>query len=86
MNVPSIGIVIETVRSRPSWVHGHQVNVHILFPKMALTKGKVLIKGYSDGGMGTALAVAFHQAGYHVYATARDPTKMTQLRLRASKR
>lgn len=53
---------------------------------MALTKGKVLIKGYSDGGMGTALAVAFHQAGYHVYATARDPTKMTQLRLRASKR
>lgn len=29
--------------------------------------------------MGSALALAFHQAGLHVYATARDLSKMTQL-------
>ncbi|KAI1271767.1 NAD(P)-binding protein [Xylaria sp. FL0933] len=47
---------------------------------MALIKRKVLITGCSDGGVGASLAVAFHKAGYHVYATARDPDKMTQLR------
>ncbi|KAI0401348.1 NAD(P)-binding protein [Xylaria palmicola] len=47
---------------------------------MALTKRKVLITGCSDGGMGAALALAFHRAGYHVYATARDPAKMAQLK------
>ena len=29
--------------------------------------------------MGAALAIAFHEAGLHVYATARDLSKMTQL-------
>ncbi|KAK9420442.1 hypothetical protein SUNI508_06438 [Seiridium unicorne] len=45
----------------------------------ANTKTKVLITGCSDGGMGAALAVAFHRAGLHVYATARNPGKMTHL-------
>lgn len=35
--------------------------------------------GCSDGGMGAALAEAFHKAGYKVWATARNPAKMEQL-------
>ncbi|KAI1144054.1 NAD(P)-binding protein [Hypoxylon sp. FL0543] len=42
-------------------------------------KRSVLISGCSDGGMGAALATAFHKAGFHVYATARNPAKMVQL-------
>lgn len=48
--------------------------------KMAPSKRTVLITGCSDGGMGAALAIAFHQAGLHVYATARNPSKMAQLK------
>jgi 1-acylglycerone phosphate reductase len=39
----------------------------------------VLITGCSSGGMGAALAQAFHKAGLHVIATARNPTKMQDL-------
>ncbi|EFQ35403.1 short chain dehydrogenase [Colletotrichum graminicola] len=39
----------------------------------------VLITGCSDGGLGAALAMAFHSAGLHVYATARDISKMKNL-------
>jgi 1-acylglycerone phosphate reductase len=46
---------------------------------MASSKRTVLITGCSEGGMGAALAIAFHEAGLHVYATARDLSKMTQL-------
>lgn len=47
--------------------------------KMSTSKRTVLISGCSDGGLGAALAVAFHNAGLHVYATARNPSKMAQL-------
>lgn len=47
--------------------------------KMSGTKRTVLISGCSDGGLGAALAVAFHEAGLHVYATARNPDKMKGL-------
>lgn len=43
------------------------------------SKRTVLITGCSDGGMGAALAIAFHQAGLHVYATARNHSAMTQV-------
>jgi short-subunit dehydrogenase len=53
----------------------------ILMPhkKMANSKRTVLITGCSEGGMGAALAIAFHEAGLHVWATARDLSKMTHL-------
>jgi NAD(P)-dependent dehydrogenase (short-subunit alcohol dehydrogenase family) len=47
--------------------------------KMSSPKRTVLITGCSEGGAGAALAVAFHKAGLHVYATARNPSKTTQL-------
>ncbi|KAK9243074.1 NAD(P)-binding protein [Lipomyces tetrasporus] len=46
---------------------------------MTSSKRTVLITGCSDGGMGAALAVAFHDAGLQVYATARNPAKMSHL-------
>ncbi|KAI4277551.1 MAG: hypothetical protein LQ337_001673 [Flavoplaca oasis] len=46
---------------------------------MSKLKRTVLITGCSDGGLGAALAIAFHEAGLHVYATARNPSKMEQL-------
>lgn len=46
---------------------------------MATMKRRVLITGCSEGGMGAALAVAFKEAGLHVYATARNPSKMGSL-------
>lgn len=46
---------------------------------MSSPKRTVLITGCSDGGLGAALAKAFYEAGLKVYATARDPSKMSQL-------
>ena len=46
---------------------------------MASARRTVLIKSCSDGGFGSALAIAFHKAGLHVYATARNPSKVTEL-------
>lgn len=40
----------------------------------------VLITGCSDGGLGAALAIAFHKHGDHVLATARNPDKMAHLK------
>lgn len=39
----------------------------------------ILITGCSPGGMGAALAIAFHSAGHHVYATGRNPSKLSPL-------
>ncbi|ROV98090.1 hypothetical protein VMCG_06960 [Cytospora schulzeri] len=39
----------------------------------------VLITGCSDGGIGCALALVLQQRGFHVFATARDPSKMSDL-------
>ena len=43
---------------------------------MSTGKRTVLITGTSDGGLGSALAIAFHKAGWRVLATARNITKM----------
>ncbi|KIX01063.1 uncharacterized protein Z518_10129 [Rhinocladiella mackenziei CBS 650.93] len=40
----------------------------------------VLITGCSDGGLGAALAVAFHKHGDRVFATTRNPAKMASLK------
>ncbi|TQN64196.1 NADPH-dependent 1-acyldihydroxyacetone phosphate reductase [Colletotrichum shisoi] len=42
-------------------------------------KLNILITGCSPGGMGAALATVFHDAGHHVYATARNPSKLAPL-------
>jgi len=40
------------------------------------TKRSVLITGCSDGGLGSFLALAFHRAGWRVFASARDLSKL----------
>lgn len=40
----------------------------------------ILITGSSDGGLGAALAAAFHKNGDRVFATARNPAKMSSLK------
>jgi 1-acylglycerone phosphate reductase len=44
------------------------------------SKETVLITGCSDDGIGYGLAVQFQKRGYHVFATARDVSKMSKLR------
>ncbi|KAI0441126.1 hypothetical protein F4803DRAFT_563298 [Xylaria telfairii] len=39
----------------------------------------VLITGCSDGGIGSALAAVLQKRDFHVFATARDPSKMRDL-------
>ncbi|KAK5113800.1 hypothetical protein LTR62_003184 [Meristemomyces frigidus] len=46
---------------------------------MAQDQKVVLISGCSEGGTGAALAREFHAAGYEVYATARNTSKMETL-------
>ncbi|EHK20602.1 uncharacterized protein TRIVIDRAFT_192808 [Trichoderma virens Gv29-8] len=45
---------------------------------MALTRKTCLVTGCSAGGVGPAFAEAFKNKGYHVFATARTPSKVPQ--------
>lgn len=47
---------------------------------MPSSKRSVLITGCSDGALGAALAIALHEAGLKVYATARNESKMSNLK------
>lgn len=44
-----------------------------------MRKKTVLITGCSSGGLGYALAKAFQHENFHIFATARDPTKVVAL-------
>ncbi|KAL7625006.1 NADPH-dependent 1-acyl dihydroxyacetone phosphate reductase [Parahypoxylon ruwenzoriense] len=46
---------------------------------MSLTKKNVLVTGCSAGGLGPALAKAFRDQGFHVFATVRDSSKAGSL-------
>ncbi|KAI9725557.1 MAG: hypothetical protein M1828_003045 [Chrysothrix sp. TS-e1954] len=46
---------------------------------MSASRTTVLVTGCSEGGLGSALAVAFHNDGYRVLATARNISKMVHL-------
>ena len=48
----------------------------------SLPRKTVLITGCSAGGIGSALAEAFHSRGLHVIATARDLSKIEHLKAR----
>ncbi|KAJ3550275.1 hypothetical protein NM208_g65 [Fusarium decemcellulare] len=45
---------------------------------MASLRKSVLITGCSKGGIGSALAEVFQEKGYHVFATVRNPSKISQ--------
>lgn len=45
---------------------------------MTAPKQSILITGCSDGGLGAGLAVAFHKAGWRVFASARNLDKLKQ--------
>lgn len=45
-----------------------------------MAKPTVLITGCSDGGLGSALALVFHATGYRVFATARNTTKLANVK------
>ncbi|KAF4458541.1 short-chain dehydrogenase [Fusarium albosuccineum] len=44
---------------------------------MASLRKSVLITGCSKGGIGSALAEVFQEKGYHVFATVRNPSKIS---------
>ena len=44
-----------------------------------IQKKTILITGCSTGGIGWAMAKNFHAQGFHVFATARDPSKAADL-------
>lgn len=44
------------------------------------SEGTVLITGCSDDGIGYGLAAQFQKRGYHVFATARNTSKMSKLK------
>jgi NADP-dependent 3-hydroxy acid dehydrogenase YdfG len=46
---------------------------------MSQQRKTVLITGCSEGGLGAALAIELHRAGYKVFATARSLNKMSSL-------
>ncbi len=50
-----------------------------------MSKKTVLVTGCSDGGMGSALAMALNEAGFRVFASARNPAKLSEVQDRAIK-
>ncbi|KAK8868414.1 short chain dehydrogenase [Apiospora arundinis] len=50
-----------------------------MFSSTSQKKLTILITGCSPGGIGATLAITLHDAGHHVFATARDSAKLKPL-------
>jgi hypothetical protein len=76
-NLPQTPLRLETSTSAhwklPDFCNHPTVSV-------SMSRRPVLITGCSDGGLGAALALAFHKARYRVLASARNPSKMASLK------
>lgn len=55
-------------------------NPIITYTPTMSSRETVLITGCSDGGIGSELAIVFQECGFHVFATARNPSKMSKPR------
>jgi 1-acylglycerone phosphate reductase len=61
-------------------IHFTQLKIFHMAQLAEQQQKTVLITGCSDGGLGAALAAAYHEVGYRVFATARNPSKMAALK------